>query len=73
MFARLCLLGVLAMGAFAAPAIGMDASAPAGQQAVGWHVWGGCFAAQAPRNGPEIGLGIDADRSSSTSCSAVPA
>src|SRR5260370_16835148 len=68
MFARLCLLSLLSMAAFVAPALGKDNAAPAYAQVGGWQVrvdpavGNGCFASQYYEDGTGIRLGIDANR-----------
>ncbi len=68
MFARLCLLSLLSMAAFVAPALGKDSAAPAYALVGGWQVrvdpaaGNGCFASQYYEDGTGIRLGIDANR-----------
>jgi hypothetical protein len=68
MFARLCLLSILSMGAFAAPAFSRNDGTPAYAQVGGWQVrvdpavGNGCFASQYAADGTGIRLGIDPDR-----------
>ena len=66
MFVRLCLLSILSMGAFVAPAASKDNTAPAWAQVGGWQIrvdptfGNGCFATQYYEDGTGIRLGIDA-------------
>jgi hypothetical protein len=68
MFARLCLLSILSMGAFGTPAFSQDSGTPAYAQVGGWQVRvdpavdNGCFASQYYEDGTGIRLGIDPDR-----------
>ncbi len=68
MFARLCLLGILSLGAFAPPAFSYNGPAPAGRLVGGWQirvdptVGNGCYAMQYDADGTGIRLGIDPDR-----------
>jgi hypothetical protein len=68
MFARLCLLSILSMGAFAAPAFSWNDGMPAYAQVGGWQVrvdpavGNGCFASQYYEDGTGIKLGIDPER-----------
>jgi hypothetical protein len=68
MFARLCLLSILSMGAFAAPAFSRNDGMPAYAQVGGWQVrvdpavGNGCFASQYSADGTGIRLGIDPER-----------
>jgi hypothetical protein len=68
MFARLCLLSILSMGAFGTPAFSQDSGTPAYAQVGGWQVrvdpavGNGCFASQYYEDGTGIRLGIDPDR-----------
>ena len=68
MFARLCLLSVLSMGAFAAPTFSWNDGMPAYAQVGGWQVrvdpavGNGCFASQYHEDGTGIRLGIDPER-----------
>ena len=70
MFARLCLLGILLLGAFVAPAVARDNAVPAWSQVGGWQIrvdpgfGNGCFASQYYEDGTGIRLGIDAERQS---------
>jgi hypothetical protein len=68
MFARLCLLSILSMGAFAAPAFSRNDGAPAYAEVGGWQVrvdpgmGNGCFVSQYAADGTGIRLGIDPER-----------
>jgi hypothetical protein len=68
MFARLCLLSILSMGACAAPAFSWNDGMPAYAQVGGWQVrvdpavGNGCFASQYYEDGTGIKLGIDPER-----------
>jgi hypothetical protein len=68
MLARLCLLSILSMGAFAAPAFSWNDGMPAYAQVGGWQVrvdpavGNGCFASQYYEDGTGIKLGIDPER-----------
>jgi|HubBroStandDraft_6_1064221.scaffolds.fasta_scaffold143052_2 hypothetical protein len=68
MFARLCLLSVLSMGAFVAPAVSKDNTGPANGQVGGWQIrvdprlGNGCFASQHYADGTGLRLGIVPDR-----------
>jgi hypothetical protein len=68
MFARLCLLSILSMAAFAAPAFSWNDGMPAHAQVGGWQVrvdpavGNGCFASQYYEDGTGIKLGIDPER-----------
>jgi len=70
MFARLCLLSILSMGAVVAPAAAKDNAAPAWGQVGGWNIrvdptfGNGCFATQSYEDGTGIRLGIDANSQS---------
>jgi hypothetical protein len=68
MFARLCLLSVLSMGAFVTPAVSKDNTGPANGQVGGWQIrvdprlGNGCFASQHYADGTGLRLGIVPDR-----------
>ena len=64
MFDRLCLLSILSMGAFAAPAFSWNDGMPAYAQVGGWQVrvdpavGNGCFASQYYEDGTGIKLHV---------------
>jgi hypothetical protein len=70
MFARLCLLSILSIGAFAAPAVSKDNGLPVWGKVGSWQIGidpgfgNGCFATQYYEDGTGIRLGIDAKRQS---------
>lgn len=70
MFARLCLLSILSMGAFAAPAFSRNDGMPTYAEVGGWQVrvdpgiGNGCFVSQYAADGTGIRLGIDPERHS---------
>ena len=70
MFVRTCLLSAALMGAFVAPAVSKDNTAPAWAQVGGWQIrvdptfGNGCFATQYYEDGTGIRLGIDANSQS---------
>lgn len=67
MFKRLCLLGILSIGAFVGPAVAQDREALQWGEAGDWRIYAdstgnGCFAMQTFRDGTVFRLGFDARR-----------